>query len=399
MIRSLPTDNVIYIVGDADIDTRPLPPFDDSVCAFLNALSKHLMADTAAKAFPDIMTFAFWCRKGHIQKLKSEFGSGPSRLGRGLALHIAPSNVPVNFAFSYAFGLLSGNANVVRIASNETAQAKIICSAISNILNDQIYQDIRAMTAMVSYPADNAITLQFSEVSDARVIWGGDQTILSIRGLNTPPRCVDLAFADRTSFCVMDVERVAAADEKTLSRLAQDFYNDTYLMDQNACASPHLIVWHGADADTARKKFWGSLKSLVETMYSLEAVQAIDKYTATLQAAIDLDEADNITQHGVDVVRVNLSELPKQLENTRGQFGLFFEHTTNDLGPLANAISPKFQTMTYFGMDKAKLSNFVVDGRLRGIDRIVPVGRALSIDVMWDGYDVIKHLSRVLAVE
>lgn len=399
VIRSLPTENVEFILGGTEIDTRPLPPFDDRVCAFLNALSSHLMADAAAKAFPDIMTFAFWCRKGHIQQLKSEFGTGPARLGRGLALHIAPSNVPVNFAFSFAFGLLSGNANVVRIASNETAQAKIICGAIASILDNPAYQDIKAMTAMISYPVDNAITGQFSEAADARIIWGGDQTIKSIRRLNAPPRCVDLAFADRTSLCVMDINSVEAADDKTLNRLAQDFFNDTYLMDQNACSSPHLIVWHGKDCEAARQKFWGALKSIVQTMYSLEAVQAVDKYTAALQVAIDMDEADSITRHDIDIIRVNLSELPKKLENTRGQFGLFFEHATNDLGPLADAISPKFQTMTYFGMEKGALSSFVVDGRLRGIDRIVPVGRALAIDVMWDGYDVVKHLSRVVAVE
>lgn len=399
MIRSLPTENFDYIIGSTDIDTRPLPPFDDRVCSFLNALSSHLMADTAAKAFPDVMTFAFWCRKGHIQKLKSTFTTDLARLGRGLALHIAPSNVPVNFAFSFAFGLLSGNANVVRIASKETPQAKIICGAIGSVIEDPAFQDIKAMTAMVSYPADNIITEQFSEISDARIIWGGDQTIKSIRALRTPPRCVDLAFADRTSFCVMDVKSVEAADDQTLNRLAQDFYNDTYLMDQNACSSPHLVVWHGADSATARQRFWEALTSLVETAYSLEAVQAVDKYTATLQAAIDLNEADSITRHGINVIRVNLSDLPQQLESTRGQFGLFFEHTTSDLGPLAGAISPKFQTMTYFGIDKRALSSFVVDGRLRGIDRIVPVGRALAIDVMWDGYDVVKHLSRVVAVE
>ncbi len=30
-----------------------------------------------------------------------------------------------------------------------------------------------------------------------------------------------------------------------LIKIAQDFYNDAYLFDQNACSSPHLIVWIG----------------------------------------------------------------------------------------------------------------------------------------------------------
>lgn len=399
MIRSLPTDQINYVLGGPSIHTRPLPPYDNIVCAFLGTLSSQLMADSAAKKFPDVMTFAFWCRRAHIQKLKADFGASDTRLGRGLAFHIAPSNVPVNFAFSYAFGLLSGNANIVRVASNDTAQATIICSAIDHILSDPAFDIVREMTAIVRYPADNKITEQFSALADGRVIWGGDQTIASIRSLDTPPRCVDLAFADRTSFCVIDVKSVDNVDDATMSQLVQNFYNDTYLMDQNACSSPHLVVWHGVQSDTVRAKFWDALEVLASQSYALEAVQAVDKHTATMQAAIDIDEADRITQHGINVVRINLADLPLQIENTRGQFGLFFEHTTDDLSPLAEIISPKFQTLTYFGMDKNALSDFVTNGRLRGIDRIVPVGRALAIDVMWDGYDVVRHLSRVVALE
>ena len=29
-----------------------------------------------------------------------------------------------------------------------------------------------------------------------------------------------------------------------------------------------------------------------------------------------------------------------------------------------------------------------------GIDRVIPVGQALSMNLTWDGYDIIKTLSR-----
>ena len=35
-------------------------------------------------------------------------------IGCGLALYISPSNVPMNFAYSLVFGLLSGNNNPIR---------------------------------------------------------------------------------------------------------------------------------------------------------------------------------------------------------------------------------------------------------------------------------------------
>ena len=45
-------------------------PFSDEVLDFLNALSKELMNDPAAKEYPDVMTFAFFCRMANLKQLK-----------------------------------------------------------------------------------------------------------------------------------------------------------------------------------------------------------------------------------------------------------------------------------------------------------------------------------------
>ena len=54
--------------------------------------------------------------------------------------------------------------------------------------------------------------------------------------------------------------------------------------------------------------------------------------------------------------------------------------------------------MTYFGLSESDLSDFVVKNRLFGIDNITPVGTALDIGVFWDGYDIIRSLSRTINV-
>jgi hypothetical protein len=46
-----------------------------------------------------------------------------------------------------------------------------------------------------------------------------------------------------------------------------------------------------------------------------------------------------------------------------------------------------------------ELLNFVVKNRLSGIDRIVPVGKALEMDIIWDGYDIVRSLSRNIEVK
>ena len=121
-----PYDNVTFLVGDRNVEILPFPPYDDLLCDFLNDLSRELRSFKEISDYPDVMAFAFWCRKSNISKLKKEFNDGTSRLGLGVVFHIAPSNVPVNFAFSFVFGLLSGNANIVRVPTKIFPQISII---------------------------------------------------------------------------------------------------------------------------------------------------------------------------------------------------------------------------------------------------------------------------------
>ena len=110
-------DNLRYIMGGDGFTARPLPPFANEVRGFLGCLSSRLIVDTAAKSLPDVIAFAWWCRKASIERLAAAYDDGACRMGRGLAFHVTPSNMPVNFAFSWVFSMLAGNANIVRLPS------------------------------------------------------------------------------------------------------------------------------------------------------------------------------------------------------------------------------------------------------------------------------------------
>lgn len=392
-------DNVTYLAGDRIVATRPFAPYDELLCEFLNDLSVELRSCGESAAYPDIMTFAFWCRKANISKLKADFEDGKPRLGLGLVFHIAPSNVPINFALSFVFGLLSGNANIVRVPSKPFPQIGIICAAIDRLFDSGKYSEIKTMTAIVKYEQNDKITGSFSADCNARIIWGGDVAIRSIRKLLIPERCVDIAFSDRYSFCVIDAPSVIKLDEAELIRLSERFYNDTYLMDQNACSSPHLIVWQGEEKEAAKERFWTAVYHTVSEKYQLAPVNAMDKYTLLCHNAIELNNISSFKKHGNYVYRVAIDSLPDNMDNLRGRFGYFYEYDTDDINSIAHIINNKYQTLTYFGVDKSELLGFVVKNRLSGIDRILPVGRALDIDVIWDGYDIVKSLSRIIDVK
>jgi len=394
-------NKISYLVGGKTVANRTFTPYDELLCEFLNDLSSELRSKKELVAYPDIMAFAFWCRKANIAKLKKNFEDGKARLGLGLVFHITPSNVPINFAFSFVFGLLSGNANIVRVPSKSFPQIDIICATIDRLFDYDRYKDIKTMTTFVRYEQNDEITAMFSSNCNARMIWGGDATIRGIRKLPITERCVDIAFSDRYSFCILDAPSVIKLDTAALKRLAESFYNDIYLMDQNACSSPHLIVWLGeSDVITkAKKRFWDSVYGITASKYNLQPVNAVDKYMLFCENAIELNNITSFKKHGNYLYRIELDNLPDNVDYLRGKYGYFFEYNTQNVNSIAHIVNTKYQTLTYFGFDKSDLLNFVLKNRLLGIDRIVPVGEALDIGVIWDGYDIVRSLSRIIDIK
>lgn len=398
MTHMLQTDNVTYLAGSKAISTRPFAPYNWLLCGFLDNLSSELRSSKEARPYPDIMAFAFWCRRANIAKLKKDFEDGKARLGAGLVFHITPSNAPINFAFSFAFGLVSGNANIVRVPSKLFPQIDIICGSLNQLFDCDKYSEIKAMNAFVRYEQNDAITAMFSANCNARIIWGGDETIRNIRKLPVPERCVDIAFSDRYSFCIIDAPSIIKLDEAGLKKLAENFYNDAYLMDQDACSSPHMIVWQGSEKEKAKERFWIAVSRIVAEKYQLRDMNAVDKYTLFCHNAIELDNISCFKKHSNYIYRISINSLLDNMDTLRGKCGYFYEYDADDINSLAHIINTKYQTLTYFGVDKSELLDFVVKNRLLGIDRIVPIGKALDIGVIWDGYDIVRSLSRIVDV-
>ena len=301
----------------------------------------------------------------------------------------------MNFAFTYLFGLLAGNANIIRLPSKTFLQIDALCALMKKVLSK--YPEIEKRTAFVRYPRSDEITAEFCKHADARMIWGGDKTIASVKACPASPRCVDIAFADRYSLAIIDGEAVLNADEARMKRLAENFYNDTWLMDQNACSSPQILLWRN-DSDEARQKFWNAALAVAEAKYALQDAVAVDKYTLLCTEAVTNGNAKGFAHTGNLLYREEVEALTPDIINHRGKGGYFFEHSLKDVRELCAVITEKFQTITYFGIDAVALREELIAAGVRGIDRIVPVGKAMDIDVIWDGHDLVRELSRIVNV-
>lgn len=394
----LDSEKLEFQVGDIKIlekmtDLPTDTPFEKNRIDFLNDISQELLADKEARTYSDVVTYAFWLRRANMEREKKEFFSDSRlRMGRGVIFHVAPSNVAVNYAYSFAVGFILGNANIVRLPSREFAQVSIINRVFLKTLNKEKYAKWKDYMVFLQYARDKAVNDYFSSICDIRIIWGGDATIHEIRKSELQPRAEEITFADRYSICIIDAEKYMDAKDK--DRLALDFYNDTYLTDQNACTSPRLVCWLG-DSDMVRQAkeiFWEKLWNVVAERYTFQLVQFIDKLTDFCLAAASIDLIHVVKMKDNRIIRIEMEKINPLVQKYRGNSGVFFEYEPKSILDLVPICSSKLQTVAILG--DAKMLLPLIESGVKGIDRVVKIGNTMDFGFVWDGYDLRERLTR-----
>lgn len=375
----------------------PLAIFDQEVISFLDHLARILFSQTTARAHPDLVALMYFCRRSNLERLSNSYKSiAEDSIGRGVVFHIAPSNMAMNGLYSLVSGLLSGNVNVLRLSTKSFEQIDIICKVFENMQQHDDFARILRRFIVIRYSHSEVITRFFSSRCDARIVWGADETVELIRSIGLNPHAIDLSFASRISISLINFDALTSDD--SYIKLARSFYNDTYAFDQNACSSPHLIVWfpESSDNNSKRERFWHHLLQLVDNKYELKDVVSVQKYSDFLYLMQDANGAiQNFRAYSL-CYRFELKNLSFLFENYCSNSGFFFEHTLTDLRDLSLLNRLKIQTLSQFGVSQQDIKNLCYrNGQFR-FDRCVPVGQAVDFDLVWDGVDLIRTLSRLV---
>lgn len=386
------------LVGPARPEAlKAVPPrvsVDPEVRALLSRWSRQLLSSPEVMAHPDVMAFAAWCRS---LPGVAPAPAGTCRIGRGLVFHIAPSNVPIMFAFSLAAGLLAGNANAVRLSSFGDRRVDLLCGTLNQVLMAPEFKAFEDAICLMRYGREaTEMTTRLSRLCDMRVIWGGNSTIDAIRTHAIPAHASDLVFADRSSVALIHAE--AWMSEGNKDQVLRGFYNDTYLYDQNACSAPRAVIWCGEAVEEARADFWARLEALLATQFVLKPIAAVKKLEFAMQIAAThsgtrMQSTSNLA------MRTWVPEMSEHVFDGNPGHGCFVETRVDDLAQLFAGLPRRIQTLSYFGFDPKVLIQSLTKARPRGVDRVVPIGKTLDFSLIWDGHDIIGTLSRTIPVD
>ena len=384
------------VVGNFNLKDGPYDIFDKDIILFLNAISKEILKNSKCRKFPDLIAFGFWCRSSNVRTISNNYSFFKNRMGRGSVLHITPSNVPTNFAYSMVFGLLSGNNNIIRLPSKNFVQVEILCNILRKLSKNKNYKKSFNKLLLIKYDNSDPISSELSKDVEARIIWGGDNTINRFRKFITKPRCIDLAFANRYSVSIIDSNKLGKLNSHDLIILAQKFYNDTYTMDQFGCSSPNSVFWLGKNK-VAKILFWNALGRIVNKRYDLDISGVNRKISNLMNYTLNKNKKFKLKIENFNLIRIKSEKINfDNFENVN--FGTFLEVNLSSINHFKKYTSEKLQTVTYYGTDFEDIKKFIIKNKIKGIDRIVPIGRAFDITPEWDGIDIISTLSRTIGV-
>ena len=98
------------------------------------------------------------------------------------------------------------------------------------------------------------------------------------------------------------------------------------------------------------------------------------------------------------LTRIQMDSLYPGIMDYRFNSGFFYEYDVKSLTELLPIATIKSQTVTYYGLTREEIVKFVNEDHPQGVDRFVPLGQSMNFTLVWDGYDLITTLSRIVNI-
>lgn len=384
------------------VPEKSLAIFDPAALSLLNTISKFLLADKNFNRSPEIAALGFWLRKSNIERMEEEnshwlrspaFSVNPL----GTVFHVAPSNVDTIFLYSLCISLLMGNSNIVRVSSAPlTPAADFIISCINKALAEKEFRFLKDYIRIITYNHDESINTFLSSHANGRVIWGGNETVSHFRAVLSSVYCKDILFPNRVSYSIIKASAFIDSNAETKQSVALDFFNDAYTFDQLGCSSPRLIFVQGSEDEKIAfsKDFYSCLSSVALKRYGdRAALLSVQKFNR-LAGEVISGKVTGVQHSNNSAYFVETENESPEFESCFGGYFYLYRLDKGSFAPLKKMVSESAQTLTWYGFERDELDELNCALYGKRIDRIAPIGEALSFHYIWDGMNLFEELSR-----
>ena len=383
-LPALKTNNYFLSVGDS------------LTLSFLNDLSKNILKEALFKTEPSFIALGFWLRKSNIKRILLEnnyIHNSEIYLAKpvGKVFHLCPSNVDTMFIYSLVLALLAGNKNVVRISSKlDNDFIFKLFDFFNRLLNSEEYKLLIEYINIITYEHSDKLNQEISLSVNGRIIWGGDLTVDQFKKYTTKPKVKDLFFTDKVSLSLINVQNLSDFND-SFSDIVRNLYNDIYTFNQKGCSSPHslFIIGKNINKKEILESIYNRLTELASTNYK-EDINSIASLKLN-QSAIDIIDQRVIKSINYSNYIIFSRLKSNQVPHSCGAGYLYYEllDKVDEVIPYINA---KTQTITYSGMNKSEINKLLSKTDVETVDRVVPLGKALDFDYIWDGYNIFMEL-------
>lgn len=381
------------LLNPAAVAAELQQPFAEQDFAYCQALSEALLKAPQSRDFPDLIALGFWLRQANLKPLLAPYQTAKFlRQPLGLVFHSAPANVDSLFVYSGILSLLCGNKNVIRLSSRSGGSTAVLIEKIRSLADAYPQQNARFQLVQCSY--DSSELKNLVSTVDGRVLWGSDQAIQAQRQLSMPAHARELSFGHKFSLCLLDAQSLLDTNQPEFTQLVQLFYRDQLTFAQQGCSSAKAVIWLGntQQVQQAQQKFWPALTELIQQKQPLNASEQYQALATAQQLIMSSEHQLMLTQQQ-SISRLAVSSLEAGFIHQHQGCGLFIELQLSELHQLSPMLTQAHQTLTVYGIETMLLKNWLATVHT-GLDRVVPVGQALSFSPDWDGVNLIEQFSR-----
>jgi hypothetical protein len=352
---------------------------------------KHLM---------EITNFAFRGNRNFlddfisIDENKNKLKAQP----RGIVSHWIAGNVPMLGMLSLVQGILTKNANIVKVSKENLQVVPMLLESMSKInikgSNGKKIEGkkiVQSIACIYYSSSDDEALKEMSLNSKVRVAWGGMEAVEKIMNLPRKFGCEDIIFGPKTSFAVIGAEKLR--DKNIAIKIARKVALDASQFEQQGCNSPHTVFVE-KNKSISPMKFAKLLSNEMNTM-SKKIIRdpntVVDTGKILMLRAQHEMKGEAFYPNGLDWT-ILYSEKDKGLAEPC-YYRTLFVRPILDVMKVEEYCSHLTQTAGVALSDKRK-KEFALRVSAKGIDRIPDVGSMSNYDVPWDGMFVMDRLIR-----